>query len=927
VLAVGVLGPLEVTIDGRPVELTSGRLRTLLVVLAMAGGSPLPVDRLATALWEDDLPAHVRRVVQTYLARLRGALGGGLITTEPAGYRLRVEPEQVDALRFARLLDAAARAADPASERAGLAAALALWRGTPFDGLRSGWLARAEAPRLVERYLAALERRIDLDLADGRHGELVAQLHELTALHPLRESLWVRLLVTLDRCGRQAEALTRYETVRVRLADELGVNPGPELQQVHADLLTAKPVQRLHSAPAREDRPVVPRQLPAAADGFTGRTAALAALDALLGNRDAPTAVVISAIAGTAGIGKTTLAVHWAHQVVDRFPDGQLYVNLRGFHPAGHAMAPADAVRGFLGTIGVAASQLPSDPDAQIGLYRSLLAGKRMLVVLDNARDPDQVRPLLPGSGTCLVLVTSRNQLTGLVAAESARPLVLDLLTGSEARELLARRLGRDRVSAEPAAVDTIVARCAGLPLALAIAAARAATHPALPLAAVAHQLDDAPSILDTLDTGDPAADARTVFSWSYHALGEGAARLFRLLALHPGPDISAVAAASLAGIPLGQVRRQLAELAQAHLILEQAPGRFSLHDLLRAYASELAGTHDTAADRHAATQRVLDHYLHSAYAAAGQLNPHRDTPTLTPPAAGATPEPLATYDQGMHWFTAERAVLLAVVDHAAAGGWDTHTWQLAWTLTDFLDRRVDWQDMVAVGKAAVAAASRLAEAAIQVRAHRDLADVYLRLGRYGDAQTHLKRALDLDTGPDCHASRARTHYSLADLSERQDRYADAFGYAQQALALFQAAGHPVGQAHALNAVGWYNAKLGDYGEAIVHCRQALTLLQEHGDREGQAHTLDSLGYAYHRRGRLEQAVTCYQQAVDLLRELGSRYREATTLVRLGDTHDAAGDRDAARAAWQRALVILDELGHSDVDHVRTKLRTRGGVS
>jgi hypothetical protein len=379
--------------------------------------------------------------------------------------------------------------------------------------------------------------------------------------------------------------------------------------------------------------------------------------------------VVVAAIAGTAGIGKTALAVHWAHRVADRFPDGQLYVNLRGFDPSGSPMAPAEAVRGFLDGLQVPPQGIPASLEAQAGLYRSLLAGRRMLVLLDNARDAGQVAPLLPGAPGCLVLVTSRNQLPGLVAAAGAHPVALDLLSRDEAVQLLARRLGDDRLTAEPDATDELVTWCAGLPLALAIVAARVATHPAFPLAVLADQLREARDGLDGFDAGDTTTDARAVFSWSYRALSAPAARLFRLLGLHPGADVTTGAAASLAGLPPAHVRPMLAELASAHLVTEHTPGRYAFHDLLRAYAGELAHTMDTGTDRWAATRRLLDHYLHIAHAADLLLYRHGETITLPPPEPAVAAAHLGDYDQAMAWFTAEHRVLLAAIDHAARTG------------------------------------------------------------------------------------------------------------------------------------------------------------------------------------------------------------------------------------------------------------------
>jgi tetratricopeptide (TPR) repeat protein/transcriptional regulator with XRE-family HTH domain len=664
-----------------------------------------------------------------------------------------------------------------------------------------------------------------------------------------------------------------------------------------------------------------PAQLPAAVTGFVGRADPLHRLDALLdGAAERATAVVITAIAGTAGVGKTALAVFWAHRVAERFGDGQLYVNLRGFDPGGQVMDPAEAVRRFLDALGVPAERIPADLDAQAALYRSEVAGRRMLIVLDNARDTAQVRPLLPGAPTCLVLVTSRNQLSGLVAASGAYPITLDLLTPAEARELLARRLGPDRTAAEPDAAAEIIMACARLPLALAIVAARAATHPHLSLHTLAGELRNSRARLDTLTTDDPATNVRVVFSWSYQALTPDAARLFRLLGLHPGPDISAPAAASLAALPVPRVRLLLAELTRAHLLVEPTPGRYTFHDLLRAYATEQAHTTDTDHERRAATGRILDHFLHTAHTAARLLDPTREPTTLTPPQPGATPEHPADHQQALEWFTAEHPVLLAAVDHAAATGFDTHTWQLAWTLADFLNRQGHWHDWAATQHAAVAAAGRLADPTARACAHRYLALAYTRLGRVDDAHTQLRHALDL-YGQACDlVGQAHTHLSLGMVWERQGRHSEALDHDRQALDLYRAAGHRHGQARALNAVGWDHSQLGDHRRALTACQQALTLHQELDDRSGQAATWDSLGYAHHHLDHHPQAITCYQHALDLVRGLGDRYGEADVLTRLGDTHHATGNPHAARDAWQQALTILDQLDHPGTEQVRTKL-------
>jgi tetratricopeptide (TPR) repeat protein/transcriptional regulator with XRE-family HTH domain len=669
-------------------------------------------------------------------------------------------------------------------------------------------------------------------------------------------------------------------------------------------------------------RTPVPAQLPADAAGFAGRGDQLRQLTTLLdgGAGLQPTAVVISAVSGTAGVGKTALAVHWAHQVRRRFPDGQLYVNLRGFDPTGAVMTPAEAVRGFLDALDVPAHRIPTGLDGQAALYRSLLADRRMLIVLDNARDAGQVRLLLPGAPGCLALVTSRDQLGSLIAVDGAHPLTLGPLPRAEARELLASRLGADRLAAEPQAVNEVITRCAGLPLALTIVAARAATHPHFPLHTFAAELRDTGGRLDALASTDPSGDVRAVFSWSYRTLTPDAARLFRLLGLHPGPDLSAAAAASLAGLHPRQVWLQLAELTRAHLLVEHTPGRYTFHDLLRAYAAEQAHGIDTDQQRHAATERMLDHYLHTAHTAALLLYPHRDQITLTPPQLGTLPENPADPAQALAWFTTEHHVLLAAIDHAATVAFDTHTCQLAWALTNYLDRRGHWHDWAATQRAALAATQRMADSPAQARAHRLLARVYIRLGRFDDAHAHLQHALDLYRQAGDEVGQARTYHSLAHLCERRGRHAEALDHAQRALDLYRAAGHRHGQAGALNNIGWFHALLGDHQQALTSCQQGLTLLQELGDRQGQASTWDSLGYAHRHLDHHAQALACYEHALHLYRDLGDRYNEADTLTSLGDTHHAAGNPDPARDAWQHALDILTDLDHPDADQVRTKL-------
>jgi tetratricopeptide (TPR) repeat protein/transcriptional regulator with XRE-family HTH domain len=708
----------------------------------------------------------------------------------------------------------------------------------------------------------------------------------------------------------------RPSTVR-QLADAFG------LTSTDREVFCAAALTELPGVAAQVTHPsVIPAQLPPDVPCFTGRYDELERLDQLLADLDrASFTGAIGAISGTAGVGKTALALHWAHQVADRFPDGQLYVNLRGFDHAGQIMVPATAVRVLLDALGVAAEQIPPDLDAQIGLYRSLVAGKRILVLLDNARDSEQVRALLPGAPSTCVLVTSRDDLTPLVVTNAAQLVGLDLMPFGDAHELLARRLGRSRVTAEPEAVDTIVTACAGLPLALAIAAART-QQTGFPLATVAAELGSAGHRLDALDAGDPTSQIRAVFSWSYRALSPPASRLFQLFGLHPGPDLPTAAAASLAGIAEDDARRLLAELTRAHLLTEHRPGRYTGHDLLRTYAAELTAHRDPPADRQASLDRLLSHYMHTAHAADRILNPHRDPLSipLDPLAVGAHIEAVPDADRATAWLAAEYPVLTAILEHVADSGLDRHACQLAWLLDTYLDRCGHWYLLTSVWRTALAAAERLDHLPMQAYAYRRLGYIETRLDRHVEAETALRRGLDLYTDVGDPAGRANVHHALAYLRRRQGDQRAALDHARQAYACFQAAGHERGQAITLNAIGWYLSMLGQHDEALDCCQRALALLQRVGDPYGQAHAWDNLGSAYHRTGDHGAATDCHRHAIALFRQLGERYYEAATLNRLGDVHVAAGDPDAARTAWRQAWTLLTDLGHADADAVKAKL-------
>ncbi|MEJ3745620.1 BTAD domain-containing putative transcriptional regulator [Actinomycetes bacterium KLBMP 9797] len=924
-----LLGEVELRAAGHPTELGTPRQQAVLAALAVDAGRPVPIETVIDRVWGEAPPPEVRNVLYSHLSRIRRVLRragtggpGGSVARRPAGYLLDVDPDVVDLHRFRRLVE---QGRDPrrtdADRAAVLGEALRLWRGAPLAGLPGEWCEQVRRSWHRQR-VDALVQWAQVELRLGHGAELIAVLSDLVVEYPLVEPLEAGLMRALSAAGREAEALDRYAAVRQRLADELGTDPGAQLRDLHQAILRGEARQ---ARTARERTTVAPAQLPPDLTAFTGRDREMRRLDELAaparsgaGGAGQPTIVVID---GTAGIGKTTLAVHWAHRVADRFPDGQLYLNLRGFDPTAAPLTPPEAVRGFLDAFEVPPERIPASFAAQVGLYRSVLARRRVLVVLDNARDAEHVRPLLPAAPGCLIIVTSRNRLPGLMVAEGAHPLTVGLPSAVEAGELFAGRAGQRRVAAESDAVAEIVRACARLPLALAMVAARAASHPEFSLAALADELRAARGGgLDAFTGADPGSDLRALFSWSYLQLNPPAARLFRLLGLHIGADITAAAAASLAGEEPRSARRSLAELAAAHLVTEHTPGRYALHDLLRAYAGELARAHDTESGRGAAIRRVLDHYLHAAHAAALLLNPHRHPIVLVPSRPGVTREHLAGAESAFAWFGAEHAVLMAALRHAASAGLDTHAWQLAWTLTTFCDRRGLWHDWAAVHEVALAAAHRGSDVAGQAHAHRGLALANSRLGRDDEAAAHLRQALDFFGRLGDDIGRAHTHLHLAWSWERHGGYQEAISHARQALALHRAAGNVAGQASVRNALGWFFTRLGNHRSALTHCEQALNLFRQLGSRVGEAASWDSLGHAHHHLGQHQHATTCFQHALALFEAQADRYQQAQTLIHLGDNHHAAGGRDSAHRAWRQALDILDDLGHHDAEQLRDRL-------
>ncbi|MGM1062170.1 ATP-binding protein [Saccharothrix sp. Mg75] len=685
--------------------------------------------------------------------------------------------------------------------------------------------------------------------------------------------------------------------------------------------------------------------MPAAPGLFTGRTAELARLDRALTHAATPqepgtdawepttaalttglagagqgATVLVSAIGGAGGIGKTWLALAWAYRHLKRFPDGQLFVDLHGFSPTGEPTELAVAVRGFLDALGVDPDRIPADLDAQAALYRSLVAGRRMLIVLDNAATSDQVTPLLPGSPSCTVLVTGRHRLASLIDRHGARHLPLDVLDRDEARGLLAARLGADRVAAEPEAVDELIGLCGGHPLALSITARTAGPHPDVALAEVAAELRDLG--LEALDhDSDPAASLPTVLSWSLRHLTDTQRTLFALLGIAPGPDTTPPATAALTGLPDRSVRRTLSGLENASLLERRPGGRYAMHDLVRRYAADTAHTALPDDVRDTALTRVVDFHLHTAHAADSLLDPHRPLVSPEPPAPGVHPHPLPDTATALAWLQAEHATLLATQRTAATLGHHHTVWHLAWNLHTFHLRRGHRRDAVTTWQAALDAADHLPDPTTRSRTHRQLGLACSLLGLHEQATTHLEQALALALRHHDPTEQALTRQVLAVAWERRGDDRQALEHTHHALDLYRALDQPVREANALNSVGWYAARLGRFDAAREHCQAALTLHRHHHNPTGEAATLDSLGYIAHHTGDHHQALDHYHHALTLNRDLGNTYEVANNLDRVGHPHAALGQHEQARTVWEEALELYRDQGRdADAERVQQQL-------
>jgi DNA-binding SARP family transcriptional activator/uncharacterized protein HemY len=961
-----ILGPVEVWDGTQQLDLGGPKPRALLAALLVHANQVVSTERLIDRLWGEAPPSMARNLIQVYVSRLRHALHdrrdgstpAPVLLTRSPGYVLGIEPGELDLDRFEALTAEARQAtADGNLERSAerWGAALALWRGPALDGVGSEMLQRTVAPRLEEARRVALEERLEVDLRLGRHAELVGELQSLVAAYPERDRLCQQLMLALYRSGRQAEALASYRSTRRVLVEELGLEPSPALQQLERAILHGDPALEPALPPAgtTPHQPALPRgpcQLPPDIDDFTGREAAVTEVQRLLEGERA-TAIVISAIAGKAGVGKTALAVRVGHRLRSRFADGQLYANLRGAEA--QAMDPADVLAAFLRALGVDGARILEGLEERVQQYRALLADRRVLVVLDNAASEAQVRPLLPGSRCCAALVTSRASLSGL---EAAHPLRLDVLDPDQAVQLLATLAGPARVAAEPQAAQQIVRLCGLLPLALRIAGARLANRPQWRLALLAERLADEHRRLDELKTGD--LEVRASFALSYHGRSQGERQLFRRLGLVAAPSFPAWVAACLLDMDSAEAEALLERLVDAQLV--EAAGqdqagqlRYRLHDLLGVFARERLEAEEPALARRASLARLLGAYLTLADRADAVLEPsglarygrdpdrgqHGDHPA----AATVEHDPLC-------WFEAERTSLVATVQQAYdAGRWEP-TWRLADTLASYFEIHARWDDWQHTHTLALAAARRAgdrhAEASVLaslghlhgyryrwddavsclqqgLAAFREtsnrrgelqsllyLGGIDVRQGRFGDATARFQQSLVGCQELGWTSGEANALYELGQMHRHQGRLEQAIACLQQSLSLMRAVGDRSWEAPILRELGLTLSKQDRFEEAIACLEQSLALVRASDEGHGEAYVLQSLGEVHHTQGRLEDAVGCLEQSLALARATGARAAEGYGLHALGDVRRQQGRLEEAAGCLGHCLAVFRDLGY-----------------
>jgi DNA-binding SARP family transcriptional activator/tetratricopeptide (TPR) repeat protein len=900
-----ILGPLEVWAHGRRLSLRGPRPERVLAALLLDSGRVVSRGRLAEAVWDAEPPKTADRQVQNLVAMLRrlfieAGAPADVIGTERAGYVIRIDRDQLDASRFACLVEAARRlrSADPDAAVTTYRSALDLWRGPALAGTSSRSI-ESEAARWDEMRLAAWEERYSCELDTGRHHEVVGELAALADQHPFRERLTQLLMLALYRCGRQTDSLAAYHGLRTRLAEEMGLDPSDESRRLHDAILRRDPSLDV-AARVTTATPVlpVPAQLPADITAFTGRREHLRALDSLGGH--------LVAITGTAGVGKTALAVHWAHRVRDRFADGQLYVNLRGYG-TDPPIRPVEALAGFLYAFGIPPERIPTDEDDATALYRSQVADKRVLVLLDNARHPDQIRPLLPGGSSCVVLVTARDEMVGLVAKDGAETLPLDVLSADEARALLAAMLGTERARTEPEATVELARRCANLPLALRIAAAHLRVNPRESVTGLCSRLAERP--LAALDvSGDSQAAVRATIDLSYIAQPAPVQRVYRLLGLLPFGDVVVEAAGAVAGVAPAEAASALDRLAEAHLVERRTRDRFGFHDLLRRYAGDRAGTEESDAERAAAIGRFHDWYLHSVDAAARVLYPHLlRLPVSASVGVGFPPSTFDDDRQALAWLDAERPNLVAAVTHAANHGPCPAAWRLADAVRGYFYLRMHAVDWMVVAAAAEAAAAAEGDAQARASAQFSLAMLPWRQGRHDEAVRHYEAALAFSRAASWRAGETAALGSLGNVQRSAGRLSLAAGRFRQVIELDAQEGQTASAMGNLGLVCW---ELGQLTDALDHLTQALPRFRKIGSRSGEATVLANLGEVMHALGRSQEATDHLTVAATMHENVGHRPAVGDTSRCLAEVRCDTGDYGAALEQAEYAVRVALDSGH-----------------
>ncbi|MFG2042325.1 BTAD domain-containing putative transcriptional regulator [Dactylosporangium sp. NPDC048998] len=930
-----VLGPVRGWEGDAELDLGAPQQRALFALLLVHAGQPVPLTSIVDVLWPAGAPATAVNIVHRYVSRLRRLVPDGTLARSSGGYRLDLDDAELDLLAFRRHVAEARSAAehDPHSALASVVQALRMWRGPVAVGVEAQIRAAPAFAAIDQEIADVLLQAAGLAEHPDCASALLPFLRQGCASAPLDEPMHAALIRTLGRSGRQAEAFAAFAALRGRLVDELGVDPGPEVAAAHRDVLLAHTTAQTTPHPASPQaqptgpgpvgaQPTVrPAQLPMDLPTFSGRAEQMQHLTTFLrGEGAGPTAARVAVISGMSGVGKTTLAVHCAHVVAADFPDGQLYVNMRGFDPSARPLPVDEAVRGFLAALGVPDSDLPAGLDEQVALYRTMTSGRRIVVVLDNVRDTEHARVLLPGAPECVAIVTSRHLLTGLVIREGADPTVLEPMSAAESETFLERRLGRRSV-AEPAVTRQIVALCGGLPLALAIFSARATTHPHFTLHELTAELQASLNRLDAFDLADGTLNLRVVFSWSYQLLTRDAAELFRLLSLDPGPTLELATAASLAGRERTQTRDLLAELARANLVTELAPGRFRVHDLVRAYSAELLHSEDPPGARQAASARLLDHYVHSSLRAAVLINPRRRPEIVgaRAPLPGVTPHAPAGYSEAVGWFFQQRSTLLKMIDLALAAPADPAVWQLAWSMENYLQRHHYCADWESAQQAALTAARRAGDVGAQARAQHGLGIVYSdrALNIPERSRTHLLEAIRLfgESGDALNQATVHLRYATMETpgSGNQQRHV------AEALRLYHERERQ-GYTDAHDYIAAAYVRLGDYKQALPYALAAVDLLERVGDRHHQACAWSELTTIYTALGDDVRALGACERSVTLFLDAGDRFLAADELEMMARRYANAGRPLFALNTLRRALALYSEICSSRAASVRAAI-------